>query len=120
MKKQMITLAMTMLIGTTSVFGGATSVQAAPIQDDMSYCEITQVVSENVQDSARGILVWAIVIVDNTAIKEKPKSSSKTIGIAYKGEKYKKVGESENWLKIRYGTGYGYIIKSALKSYRSI
>lgn len=42
MKKQMITLAMTMLIGTTSVFGGATSVQAAPIQDNMSYCEITQ------------------------------------------------------------------------------
>ena len=29
MKKQMITLAMTMLIGTTSVFGDATSVQAA-------------------------------------------------------------------------------------------
>lgn len=116
MKKQMITLAMTMLIGTTSVFGGATSVQAALIQDDMSYCEITQVVSENVQDSARGIFsVSYQVIVDNTAIKEKPKSSSKTIGIAYKGEKYKKVGESENWLKIRYGTGYGYIIKSALK-----
>jgi len=82
----------------------------------MSYCEITQVVSENVQDSARGIFsVSYQVIVDNTAIKEKPKSSSKTIGIAYKGEKYKKVGESENWLKIRYGTGYGYIIKSALK-----
>ena len=85
-------------------------------QDDMSYCEITQGVSENVQDSARGIFsVSYQVIVDNTAIKEKPKSSSKTIGIAYKGEKYKKVGESENWLKIRYGTGYGYIIKSALK-----
>lgn len=50
MKKQMITLAMTMLIGTTSVFGGATSVQAAPIQDNMSYCEITQGVSENVQE----------------------------------------------------------------------
>lgn len=55
------------------------------------------------------------MIVDNTAIKEKAKSSSKTIGTARKGTKYKKVGESENWLKIRYGTGYGYIIKSALK-----
>ena len=43
MKKQMITLAMTMLIGNTSVFGGATSVQAAPIQDHMFYCEIVQV-----------------------------------------------------------------------------
>lgn len=78
MKKQMITLAMTMLIGTTSVFGGATSVQAAPIQDDMSYCEITQVVSENVQDSARGIFsVSYQVIVDNTAIKENPKVHQK-------------------------------------------
>ena len=116
MKKQMITLAMTMLIGTTSVFGGATSVQAAPIQDYMSYCEITQGVSENVQDCARGIFsVSYQVIVDNTAIKEKAKSSSKTIGTARKGTKYKKAGESENWLKIRYGNGYGYIIKSALK-----
>ena len=113
MKKQMITLAMTMLIGTTSVFGGATSVQAAPIQDDMSYCEITQGVSH---DCARGIFsVSYQVIVDNTAIKEKAKSSSKTIGTARKGTKYKKAGESENWLKIRYGNGYGYIIKSALK-----
>ena len=116
MKKQMITLAMTMLIGTTSVFGGATSVQAAPIQDDTSYCEIAQEVSENVSDSARGIFgVYYQVIVDNTAIKEKAKSSSKTIGTARKGTKYKKAGESENWLKIRYGNGYGYIIKSALK-----
>ena len=39
------------------------------------------------------------VIVDNTAIKEKAKSSSKTIGTARKGTKYKKVGESENWLR---------------------
>lgn len=116
MKKQMITLAMTMLLGTASAFGDATSVQAASIQDDISYCQITQGVSEDVQDSARGIFsVYYEVIVDNTAIKEKAKSSSKTIRIAYKGEKYKKVGESENWLKIRYGTGYGYIIKSALK-----
>ena len=93
MKKQMITLAMTMLIGNTSVFGGATSVQAAPIQDHMFYCEIVQGVSENVQDSARGIFsVYYEVIVDNTAIKEKAKSSSKTIGTARKGTKYKKVG----------------------------
>ncbi len=116
MKKQMITLAMTMLIGTTSVFGGATSVQASSIQDDMSYCEITQEVSENASDSTRGIFnVYYQVTVDKTLIKEKAKSSSKTIGIACKGAKYKKVGESENWLKIRYGNGYGYIIKSALK-----
>lgn len=116
MKKQMITLAMTMLIGTTSVFGGATSVQAAPIQEDMSYCEITQGVSENVQDSARGIFsMYYEVIVDNTAIKEKAKSSSKTIGTARKGTKYKKVGESGNWIKISYANDYGYIIKSALK-----
>lgn len=80
MKKQMITLAMTMLLGTASAFGDATSVQAASIQDDISYCEITQEVSEDVQDSARGIFsVYYQVIVDNTAIKEKPKSSSKTI-----------------------------------------
>ena len=115
MKKQMITLAMTMLIGTTSVFGGATSVQAAPIQDDMSYCEITQGVSENVQDSARIFSMYYEVIVDNTAIKEKAKSSSKTIGTARKGTKYKKVGESGNWIKISYANDYGYIIKSALK-----
>ena len=116
MKKQMITLAMTMLIGTTSVFGGATSVQAVPIQDDMSYCEIAQEVSENVSDSARGIFsVHYQVIVDSTAIKEKAKSSSKTIGTAYKGKQYKKIGESGNWIKIHYGNDYGYIIKSALK-----
>ena len=116
MKKQMITLAMTMLIGTTSVFGGATSVQAAPIQDNMSYCEITQGVSENVQDCARGIFsVSYQVIVDNTAIKEKAKSSSKTIRIARKGAKYKKVGESGDWIKISCADNYGYIIKSALK-----
>ena len=116
MKKQMITLAMTMLIGTTSVFGGVTSVQAASIQDDMSYCEIEQEVSENVSDSARGIFsVYYQVIVDSTAIKEKAKSSSKTIGIACKGAKYKKVGESGNWIKISYANDYGYIIKSALK-----
>lgn len=48
MKKQMITLAMTMLLGTASAFGDATSVQAASIQDDISYCEITQEVSEDV------------------------------------------------------------------------
>jgi hypothetical protein len=53
MKKQMITLAMTMLLGTASAFGDATSVQAASIKGDMSYCEITQEVSEAVQDSAR-------------------------------------------------------------------
>ena len=116
MKKQMITLAMTMLIGNTSVFGGATSVQAAPIQDHMFYCEIVQGVSENVQDSARGIFsVYYQVIVDNTAIKEKPKSSSKTIGTAYKGKQYKKAGETEKWIKIKYSDNYGYIIKSALK-----
>lgn len=116
MRKQMITLAMTMLLGSTSVFGGTTSVQAASIQDDMSYCEIAQEVSENVSDSARGIFsVYYQVIVDNTAIKENAKSSSKTIGTAYKGSKYKKVGESGNWIKICYGSGYGYIIKSALK-----
>ena len=98
------------------MFGGATSVQAAPIQDDMSYCEITQGVSENVQDSARGIFsMYYEVIVDNTAIKEKAKSSSKTIGTARKGTKYKKVGESGNWIKISYANDYGYIIKSALK-----
>lgn len=51
----MITLAMTMLLGTASAFGDATSVQAASIKGDMSYCEITQEVSEDVQDSARGI-----------------------------------------------------------------
>ena len=116
MKKQMITLAMTMLIGNTSVFGGATSVQAASIQDNMSYCEIMQEVSANVQDSARGIFsVYYQVIVDNTAIKEKAKSSSKTIGTTYKGKQFKKIGESGNWIKINYGNGYGYIIKSALK-----
>lgn len=116
MKKQMITLAMTMLIGTTSVFGGATSVQAASIQDDMSYCEITQEVSENASDSTRGIFnVYYQVTVDKTLIKEKAKSSSKTIGIACKGAKYKKVGESGSWIKISYANDYGYIIKSALK-----
>lgn len=116
MKKQMITLAMTMLIGTASAFGDATSVQAASIKGDMSYCEITQEVSEDVQDSARGIFsVYYEVIVDNTAIKEKAKSSSKTIRIARKGAKYKKVGESGDWIKISYADNYGYIIKSALK-----
>ena len=100
MKKQMITLAMTMLIGNTSVFGGATSVQAAPIQDHMFYCEIVQGVSENVQDSARGIFsVYYEVIVDNTAIKEKAKSSSKTIGTARKGTKYKKLGSQKIGLR---------------------
>lgn len=38
MKKQMITLAMTMLIGTTSVFGDATSVQAAENNEASSEC----------------------------------------------------------------------------------
>ena len=33
MKKQMITLAMTMLLGTASAFGDATSVQAASIKE---------------------------------------------------------------------------------------
>lgn len=116
MKKQMITLAMTMLLGTAGAFGDATSVQAASIQDDIFYCEITQEVSEDVQDSARGIFsVSYQVIVDNTAIKEKPKSSSKTIGTAYKGKQYKKAGETEKWIKIKYSDNYGYIIKSALK-----
>ena len=80
MKKQMITLAMTMLLGTASELRDETSVQAASIKGDMSYCEITQQLSQDVQDSARGIFsVYYEVIVDNTAIKEKAKSSSKTI-----------------------------------------
>lgn len=100
MKKQMITLAMTMLIGNTSVFGGATSVQAAPIQDHMFYCEIVQGVSENVQDSARGIFsVYYEVIVDNTAIKEKAKSSSKLSEQHVKGQNIRKLGSQKIGLR---------------------
>ena len=100
MKKQMITLAMTMLIGNTSVFGGATSVQAAPIQDHMFYCEIVQGVSENVQDSARGIFsVYYEVIVDNTAIKEKAKSYQKLSEQHVKGQNIRKLGSQKIGLR---------------------
>lgn len=96
----MITLAMTMLIGTTSVFGGATSVQAAPIQDNMSYCEITQGVSENVQDCARGIFsVSYQVIVDNTAIKERQKVHQKLSEQHVKGQNIRKLGSQKIGLR---------------------
>lgn len=100
MKKQMITLAMTMLLGTASAFGDATSVQAASIQDDISYCEITQEVSEDVQDSARGIFsVSYQVIVDNTAIKENPKVHQKLSEQHIKVSNIKKQVRQKNGLK---------------------
>ena len=46
MKKQMITLAMTMLIGTTSVFGDATSVQAAENNLVLDGSQMTEEIAE--------------------------------------------------------------------------
>ena len=65
MKKQMITLAMTMLIGTTSVFGDATSVQAAENNLVLDGSQMTEEIAER----ALGKLTYYEVTVTRTAIR---------------------------------------------------
>ena len=66
MKKQMITLAMTMLIGTTSVFGDATSVQAAENNLVIDGSQMTEEIAER----ALGKLTYYEVTVTRTAIRK--------------------------------------------------
>ena len=63
MKKQMITLAMTMLIGTTSVFGDATSVQAAENNLVLDGSQMTEEIAER----ALGKLTYYEVTVTSTS-----------------------------------------------------
>ena len=111
MKKQMITLAMTMLIGTTSVFGDATSVQAAENNLVIDGSQMT----EEIAEKALGKLTYYEVTVTRTAIRSGAGSTYSVLQYAYKGELYKKIGESGDWIKIKYGTKYGYLNKSYLK-----
>ena len=57
MKKQMITLAMTMLIGTTSVFGDATSVQAAENNLVLDGSQMTEEIAERALGQSLGQLL---------------------------------------------------------------
>ena len=41
--------------------------------------------------------------------------SYKTIGYVSKGERVVKIAETSKWIKIRYGSSYGYINKAYLK-----
>lgn len=61
----MITLAMTMLIGTTSVFGDATSVQAAENNLVLDGSQMTEEIAER----ALGKLTYYEVTVTRTAIR---------------------------------------------------
>ena len=59
---------------------------------------------------------WLLIIrCTRTAIRSGAGSTYSVLQYAYKGELYKKIGESGNWIKIKYGTKYGYLNKSYLK-----
>lgn len=111
MKKQMITLAMTMLLGSTSVFGGTTSVQASENNLIVDGSQMT----EQIAEQALGKLTYYEVTVTRTAIRSGAGSSYSVLQYAYKGELYKKIGQSGNWIKVKCGAKYGYIDKTYLK-----
>lgn len=112
----MVMLGIIVLCIVTNMFGNLQYVNAAEIGENRNLKEILQEQVSIDSEVERGIFtVYYEVIVSKTAIRSGAGNTYSCLGYAYKGKKFKKISEKNGWIKIDYGSGNGYIIKSDLK-----
>ena len=118
MKKHIMIFAITLTAGV--IGSGKPDIMVKAAENNVCYesqivagMEQTVKVADSVLESRAFKSIYEVTA--KTPIKSGAGSSYKTIGYVSKGERVVKIAETSKWIKIRYGSSYGYINKAYLK-----
>ncbi|MDD6139059.1 MAG: SH3 domain-containing protein [Lachnospiraceae bacterium] len=118
MKKHIMIFAITLTAGV--IGSGKPDIMVKAAENNVCYesqieagMEQTEKVADSVLESRAFKSIYEVTA--KAPIKSGAGSSYKTIGYVCKGQRFDKISETTNWVKVRYGKTTGYINKSYLK-----